>query len=92
MLVMDTEGRPRVWIIPSDDPTGVRVGVPVAVEPLNVEVLAARRAVILFKRRMRRSAKPAYVNVDAVRGFPERDASGWTFVERLSGSGSRRDV
>jgi hypothetical protein len=25
-------------------------------------------------------------------GFPERDASGWAFVERLSGSGSRRDV
>jgi hypothetical protein len=35
------------------------------IEPVDPEVLAARRAVILAKRRARRLAKPAYVNSDA---------------------------
>jgi hypothetical protein len=39
--------------------------VPSVVEPVDSEVLAARRAVILAKRRARRLAKPAYVNSDA---------------------------
>jgi len=39
--------------------------VPLVVEPVDPEVLAARRAVILAKRRARRLAKPAYVNTDA---------------------------
>jgi hypothetical protein len=39
--------------------------VPSVVELVDPEVLAARRAVILAKRRARRLAKPAYVNSDA---------------------------
>jgi Reverse transcriptase-like len=35
------------------------------VEPVDPDVLAGRRAVILAKRRARRLAKPAYVNTDA---------------------------
>jgi ribonuclease HI len=42
-----------------------RVGVSGHVEPLAVEVLAARREVIGANRRARRAAKPAYVNTDA---------------------------
>jgi hypothetical protein len=39
--------------------------VPSVIEPVDPSVLAARRAVILAKRRTRRLAKPAYVNSDA---------------------------
>src|ERR1700726_1547234 len=39
--------------------------VPSVIEPVDPAVLAARRAVILTKRRARRLAKPAYVNSDA---------------------------
>ncbi|MGH2880134.1 MAG: reverse transcriptase-like protein [Solirubrobacteraceae bacterium] len=39
--------------------------VPKTIEPLDADVLAARRSVIRAKRRARKLAKPAYVNTDA---------------------------
>jgi ribonuclease HI len=42
-----------------------KVTVSSAVGPLEAEVLAARREVILANRRARRAAKPAYINTDA---------------------------
>lgn len=39
--------------------------VPLVVRPAHIDELAARRPVILAKRRARRLAKPAYVNSDA---------------------------
>lgn len=65
MLVIDTADTRQPRDISTDEPSGIRVGVPSAIAPLGAEVLAARRAVILFKRRMRKLAKPAYVNTDA---------------------------
>lgn len=38
---------------------------PSVVEPLTAETLAGRRSIILFRRRLRRLARPAYVNTDA---------------------------
>lgn len=53
------EGGPEDWL-------GVRDGIRlVLVEPLDPDVLAARREVVLANRRARKAAKPAYVNTDA---------------------------
>jgi ribonuclease HI len=46
-------------------PTGTQMDIPSVIEPLNAEVLAARREVILANRRARRATKPAYINTDA---------------------------
>jgi len=50
-------------------PNNIRIrgkqAVPTVVEPMNADELAARRPVILAKRRARRLAKPAYINSDA---------------------------
>jgi hypothetical protein len=47
------------------DPMSRKRKAPRTVEPLDTDVLLARRSVILAKRRARKLAKPLYINTDA---------------------------
>ena len=65
MPVMGSRKQPRVWAIPGDDPADGRGSVPIEIEPLPADVLAARDTVIDFKARWLPLARPGYVNTDA---------------------------